>query len=255
MTDRTITALFETKADAERAREQLNTAGKNRQVEVHEQGQAGAAPSGKDEGFMEKVKDFFGGHEDAHAYGEGMRRGHFLLTAKVDEMDADEVARILEASKAIDFERTQQKWRGEGWTGKPAGEEQVIPMLEERLRVGKREVERGGVRVRSYVVETPVQEQIGLREERVSIERRPLDRPVAGNEAAFKDRNIELTETAEEAVVAKDTVVREEVVVRKQASERVEEVNDTVRKTEVDIQDTTGRSGEPRPGATPPRNV
>ena len=61
-----------------------------------------------------------------------------------------------------------------------AGSEEVVPVYEEELRVGKRDVSHGRVRLRSYVVETPVREQIGLREERVSVERRPVDRAVTG---------------------------------------------------------------------------
>jgi hypothetical protein len=52
---------------------------------------------------------------------------------------------------------------------------------------------------------------------------------------AFQERNIEMTETSEEAVVAKEAQVREELVVRKTAEEHVEKIDDTVRRTEVDV--------------------
>ncbi len=119
------------------------------------------------------------------------------------------------------------------------GSEEVIPIVEENLQVGKRDVERGRVRVRSYVVETPVSEQVMLHQEHVEVERRVIDRPVTGAEAVFQDRTIEATETAEEAVIAKETRVTGEVVIRKEATERTETVQDTVRRTEVDIDDTT----------------
>jgi hypothetical protein len=48
-----------------------------------------------------------------------------------------------------------------------AGGEAVVPVVEEELKVGKRTVEKGGVRVDTKVVETPVQEQVQLHEERV----------------------------------------------------------------------------------------
>jgi uncharacterized protein (TIGR02271 family) len=118
-----------------------------------------------------------------------------------------------------------------------AGEER-IPIVEERLRVGKREVGHGRVRIRSYVVETPVQEQVTLREERVNVERRPVDRPLtSADEALFQERTVEVTKTAEEAVVAKEARVVEEVTLRKTAEERTETVRDTVRRTEVDVED------------------
>src|SRR3954468_19403974 len=79
-------------------------------------------------------------------------------------------------------------------------------------KVGKRVVEQGRVRVRVYTVEHPVQEGVTLREERVAVERRPVDSPasVAPGEA-FQDRTIDVTTHREEPVIAKEARVREEV--------------------------------------------
>jgi len=121
-----------------------------------------------------------------------------------------------------------------------SGDETVIPIVEEQLSVGKREVERGGVRVRSYVVETPVEESVTLRDETVNVERRAVNRPADVTADAFRERTVELTETDEEAVVAKTARVVEEVVVSKDVTERTEHVSDTVRRTEVDVENTTG---------------
>ncbi len=117
------------------------------------------------------------------------------------------------------------------------GDQEVIPVTEEELHIGKRDVSHGRVRVRSYVVETPVSEDVSLRDERVHIERRPVDRAVTGDEALFQDRTIDVEERGEEAVVSKDTRVREELVINKEVGERTERVSDTVRRTEVDVDD------------------
>jgi uncharacterized protein (TIGR02271 family) len=118
-----------------------------------------------------------------------------------------------------------------------------IPVVREEVHVGKRVVERGGVRVFSRVVETPVNETVALREEHVSVERRPVDQPVNPRDTtAFKDKTIELRETAEEAVVQKSARVVEEVVVGKEVSQRKQQVKDTVRHTEVDVQPLQGTS-------------
>jgi uncharacterized protein (TIGR02271 family) len=109
---------------------------------------------------------------------------------------------------------------------------------EERLRVGKREVDRGGVRVRSYVVEEPVHEEVSLREERVHVERRPASGQVGAGEDVFREQTIELSERGEEAVVSKDTVVTGEVAISKAAEKRTESIDDTVRRTEVDVDDS-----------------
>ncbi|MCS0630085.1 YsnF/AvaK domain-containing protein [Telluria mixta] len=121
-------------------------------------------------------------------------------------------------------------------TGKAA-----IPVVQEEVRVGKRQVERGGVRVFSRLVETPVNETVSLREEHVSVERRPVDQPInPADVAALKDKTIELRETAEEAVVQKSARVVEEVVVGKEVSQRQEKIQDTVRHTEVEVQPLQG---------------
>lgn len=129
-------------------------------------------------------------------------------------------------------------------TGTSEREEQ-IPVVEEQVNIGKRTVERGGVRVRSYVVETPVEEQVRLRDETVTVERRPGGMVEGSADVpadAFRERTIEVTETDEEAVVSKTAHVRETVVVRKDVEERAQSVRDTVRRTEVEIEDTRDES-------------
>jgi uncharacterized protein (TIGR02271 family) len=113
----------------------------------------------------------------------------------------------------------------------------AIPVVQEDLKVGKREVQRGGVRVFSRVVETPVNESVNLREEHVSVERHAVDRPLsAGDKTAFKEQSIEMREKSEEAVVQKSARVVEEVVVGKQTTQRQEKIKDSVRHTEVQVE-------------------
>jgi uncharacterized protein (TIGR02271 family) len=220
---------------------------------------------------------------DASFVREGFRRGGGIVHAEVPDGHFDEVANVLEASGAVDLDTREAEWRKEGWTGSTtevatgtttattgtsagtgvrsgaatgdaaqrlgAAAEERIPIVEEYLRVGKREVGHGRVRIRSYVVETPVQEQVTLHQERVNVERRSVDRPLTGtDEALFQERVIEATETAEEAVVAKEARVVEEVALRKTAEERTETVRDTVRRTEVEVDDR--RTGATSSGVT-----
>jgi uncharacterized protein (TIGR02271 family) len=133
-------------------------------------------------------------------------------------------------------------WSGTGRTAGSAsglddGEEETLEIAEERLRVGKRDASRGSVRVRTYVVEEPVSETVNLREDRVEIERRPVDRSVGATEGAFQERSIEAEEYREEAVVAKEARVVEEVSLRRTSDEHEETVSDTLRHTEVEIED------------------
>ena len=146
-------------------------------------------------------------------------------------------------------------------TAAQTDEGDTIKLMEERLRVGKREVAAGAVRIRSYIVERPVEEQVTLHNETVQVERHPVDRAASPADlAAFQERSIEARATSEEAVVSKDARVVEEIGLKKTATDRVETVRDTVRKTEVEIEDGSTRgstanidpvTGKPRttPGA------
>ena len=131
--------------------------------------------------------------------------------------------------------------------------EKVIPVVEEELQVGKRAVERGGVQVNVGVNEKPVEEQVNLREERVRVERRPVDREATNADAAaFKEGTFEVREMAEQPVVNKQARVVEEVVVGKDVQERTETVRDTVRRTDVNVQQTGGQTTRAQTtGATP----
>jgi uncharacterized protein (TIGR02271 family) len=163
----------------------------------------------------------------AKEYEAGVKEGGIVMgfNARSDE-DAEYFEREWNTNKG------ENVYRGET----------TIPVVEEELQVGKREVERGGVRVESRVEERPVTEEVQLREERVHVERRPVDRPVTDADAAFREGTLEVTERAEEAVVGKTARVVEEVVVGKQVEEHTETVRDTVRRTDVDVQEVNTKN-------------
>ena len=290
---RTVTALYDTRAEAESARDRLSSAVDVDSVKIIDQGSSSGSGGGQSRqgGHSSALSGVHMAHEDRHAYGEGLRRGGAMLCAEVDsDEDTDKIIQILEQTSSVDMDDRQNSWRNEGWqpygassgstggfggstagtsgTGGTSGfgatsgttgtsttgtqgntvQEEHIPIVEEELRVGKREVTRGGARVRSYIKEVPVHEQVTLREEHVSVERRPVSDTMSTADLnsgdLLRERTVEMTETAEEAVVAKQAHVTEEVVVRKTAEEHVENIDDTVRRTEVDIDEGTsgGRS-------------
>jgi uncharacterized protein (TIGR02271 family) len=200
-------------------------------------------------------------------YSEGVRRGGYLVTVDAEESQVDRAVDVLEDHGAVNIEERAAEWQRSGWSGaretglgtttaaagtvqpEREGETARIPVVEEELKVGKRAVRRGGVRVYSHVTEQPVSEQVTLREEHVDVERHAVDRPAtAADLGAFKEGSIELTETAEEAVVAKEARVVEEVVVSKGATEHTETVEDTVRRTDVEVENLgpgAGTAGGP----------
>lgn len=132
-----------------------------------------------------------------------------------------------------------------------SNDEMRIPIVEEELRIGKRAVEGGGVRVNVRTEEKPVDEEVRLREERVIVERNPVNRPATEQElrAAGKGGAIEMTERSEEAVVDKKARVVEEVVVKKVAEERTENVHDKIHRTDVDVEKISAKEK----GGNPPK--
>jgi stress response protein YsnF len=266
MATRTLTAMYDTKGAAERARDDLVALGvSSADVTIRGAGAASSAtaPTGaEDKGLWASLADLFVPDEDRSTYAEGVRRGGHLLSARVPDGVEDRAVEVLERHGPVDVDERSRAWSGEGWsregyrdhagtTGATGGglgaartrEDGVVERAEEQLRVGKREVGRGTVRVRSYVVETPVEERVTLRDERVEVERRPVDRPVRPGDAAFQEREIAATERAEEAVVSKEARVVEEIGLRKEGDTRTETVRDTVRRQEVEVEDDRTATG------------
>jgi uncharacterized protein (TIGR02271 family) len=276
---RTVTALFDKREDALKAVEELVRAGIPRtavRVTPDKDVTAGstitAYDASRDEkGFWATLADFFMPDDDRYTYAEAMNRGSILVTVTVDGAQADLAEDILEQHGTVNLAEREESWRKTGWSGyagavKPGNAatgasrtaasstrnvkagEQVLPEVEERLRVGKRQVNSGRVKVRSYVIETPVTEQVNLHSETVHVERRPANRPVAAGDEAFRERTIEATATSEEAVIAKEARVTGEVVVKKDAKDRAKTVTETVRSTRVEVEDNRTSGNKPASG-------
>ncbi|WP_372622909.1 hemerythrin domain-containing protein [Falsiroseomonas sp.] len=124
----------------------------------------------------------------------------------------------------------------------PSGMEEVIPLGEEVLEVGKRTENRGTARIHRFVVETPVERQVTLQSERVVVERR---RPVSDTATGeiLTEVTVEVVETEEVPTVSKRMRLREEVVVRMERTQRVETVRETVRRDEVEIEQAGRKRG------------
>jgi uncharacterized protein (TIGR02271 family) len=122
----------------------------------------------------------------------------------------------------------------------------VVPVIEERIRVGKREVDAGGVHVQSKIVTEPIDEQVRLREEHVTLERRRVDQPLtpADVDARLKEGVVELRAMSEQPLIEKRARVVEEVLLKKDSSEHVEHIRDSIRHTEVEVTEISG-NGSP----------
>ena len=217
-----VTAMFETYQLARAARDDLVAEGvSTSQIDIIDNNaqptDASFAYERNETGVWGAIKRFFVPDEDAHHYAEGVTRGHAMLVVRPAAGMHDRVVEVLERFQPIDYDIRTNEWRNAGWSGTHAGQsalaatgrDEVIPLVEEQLRVGKRDVNRGTVRVRSYIVTRPVEEQVSLRDETVEVQRRAVNRPVTDADDVFRERVIEETETDQEAIVAKEAVVRE----------------------------------------------
>jgi len=193
--------------------------------------------------------NLFGGDDDddARRYTHVARNTGSIVTVHVSSAEhAHRAAEILDDAGAVDVdERASQS--GYQSNNLAAGSDTVTnantegqvsaQVIEENLQVGKRVEQTGGARLRSRIVERPVEANVRLREEHVTVQRNPVDRPATDADfAAFKEGDIEITESAERAVVGKEARVVEEVTLGKEVTEREETIHDTVRKTEVDVE-------------------
>lgn len=113
----------------------------------------------------------------------------------------------------------------------------IIPVMEENVKFGKRIVQTGGVRVNTSIVNEPVEKNVNLKEEHITLKRNPVNKPADDeNFEVFKESTIELPEHKEVPVISKEARIVEEISLNKDISERKETVRDTVRKTQVDIE-------------------
>lgn len=264
-TDATVVAVFRNTSDAQAAAEELQASGFSQDeifmnyadpTDVDTRDAGSAHHEGGIAGWFKRV---FGSDDesDQHYYQDAVSSGNVLLSVDTNEENASTAADILNRHSPVDV-RQEGEDSGSVATGSTVtnagaetapvrsstpGQTKAIPVVEEALRVGKRSVLRGGVRVYSRVLEQPVEETVSLQEERVRVERQPVNRPVKESDLRTgRDEVIEVQEYAEEPVVSKDARVVEEVRISKEAGQRQQTVKDTVRRTEVNVENLGGQS-------------
>lgn len=207
----------------------------------------------KQSGIAKFFKSLFGNDDDeVSRYSNVAERSGSIVTVHVQSSEeAEEAADILDDAGAVDVNEKASQY-GYGNYGEKTGGlsskdmytnldttegTTSIPIIEEQLEVGKRTVEKGGVRLKSRIVEREVEENLRLREERVWLERNSVDRPASEADFTnFKEGTIEMTEQSEVPVVNKQARVVEEVSLGKEVEEKDETVRGTVRSTEVDVE-------------------
>jgi uncharacterized protein (TIGR02271 family) len=271
MNTQTFVAVYDTAAHADAAVRDLRSANVPAEaITQHAKNEAmsdftGSAPA-QEQGFWASL---FGAEpdDDTTVYDRSIESGSTVVTVRAGADQYDRVIAILEKHNPIDPDERAAQYGslettttapavGAPGTAAPMTNGGAIQLAEESLSVGKRAVSGGTTRIRKYIVETPVEEQVNLRSEKVVIERRPITEDRPAGDASFADKTIEMTEMSEEAVASKTARITEEIGLRKEASDRVETVKDTVRREEAKVEKLPGGKSVRNSGvssATPPR--
>jgi len=254
--DATVVAVFDNADNARRAVNDLKAAGIDSDkvyISTQTAQNTGAPEQYHESGIKGWFKSLFGTaeHEHRRGYEQAVAAGKTVVSVDTPEANVDRISDILNQYSPIDVHAedlgsaegvaTSNVYNA-GYAGSEsdklnAREELGLPVVKEELKVGKRVVQKGGVRVYSQTSETPVEERVNLREERVRVNREPVNRPAT--EADFRagrEQVIEVPEYSEEPVVAKEARVVEEVRIGKDATERTETVKDTVRRNDVTVE-------------------
>jgi hypothetical protein len=178
-TRNSVTSIFKDRDIAEKAAQKLTEAGiSSGNVRLIADGsEVAKQPEGKKR-IWDRLEDFLFPAEDRALYSEGIRRGHYLVTASGLSSDQYETAlTVLEEAGAVDFDMLADTWRSEGWDdtqdyldkfetpltvidSKDAAKlvsgghgDDVVKVITKKLNVGTRDGDQAHPRVRVYKVE------------------------------------------------------------------------------------------------------
>ena len=185
--NQSVVAVFEDRAQAERARQQLIATGfPSERVSFQlgagadsaaEAGGSSARADDGERGIGDFFRSLFGMDDDRpEHYEEASRRGHTTLVVHAEgENEVDQLRALLERFDVIDIEERAMQWQSEapgllrGQTagrGMASGRGDAVTdtsvansVIEEDIRIGNREEDRGRVRVYSRVTERPVEQR------------------------------------------------------------------------------------------------
>ena len=206
---------------------------------------------------------------EAHVLGETVESGGTVLSVRVPQDQVAQAAGILDLHHPVDVHDRAvtsgiaqpahveaatksmaavplARDQGVAVTSKLAQTQPgTLKLAEEHLDVGKKRIETGRTRVRRFTTERDVAEDVTLHDEHAEVLRTAVSQPGALSEADWADREIEVTETKEQALVNKTARVVEEVSLRSKGEEHVETIHEKLRRQEAEVQQVDA-SGQPR---------
>jgi len=195
-----------------------------------------------DESLWERVKDFFGFDDDDEQYREGLevyrddlRKGNILVLINDEEAPAS-LKNKLATLETTYWESCCNRARSKGAISSEQLTEETIPLQEERLNLNREEIQAGEVVIKKRVIEESTTIEVPVKREEVVIERVPVSerRPATGS---FEEETITIPLRQEQIRVSKEPVVTEEVRVTKRNIEDTEQINASLRKEELAIEE------------------
>jgi uncharacterized protein (TIGR02271 family) len=257
----TVIGIFGKGVDAQTAVQKLESNRINPgNIDISDQSSASAVSgtTNTDDRIGNFFGSLFGNNEEARKHSEVARKGWVVTVHADSKQEAERAADILDTCGAVNVDEQTAQQNNTQATGAATNmntgttSDRTIPIVEERMRVGKESIETGGIRMRSRIIERPVEEHLRLREEHLHVERHPVNRPATESDIQnFKEGETTITEHAERAIVNKEARVVEEIKIGKHTEEHDETVRDTVRKTDVEVDQLRPGTEQRRPGTDP----
>ena len=270
----TIVAVFDTAAHAEAAVKALKAGGfADADISIFDEarlkaGKAALAAGVKEAGLWHRL---FGGdvyQHEAAIYGQTVERGGVVVSVRVLDSEVAHATAILDIHRPVDVhdravtsgvapaarvEAVEKKLDAVPLAAVQkvavspklaAAHDEVLRLAEEQLQVGKKMVQTGRTRIRRFVTEREASADVTLHEEHAEVLRRAVTDPKFVGVIDWADKEIEVIETAEQALVNKTARVVEEVSLKKIGSDHVETVKDKIRRQQVEVErvDAAGKA-------------
>jgi hypothetical protein len=241
----TVTALYDTREEAARALEVLQTEVPIRHANIYDSSPAS----------LDALQRLDLTPEEQSACEQKLASGEYMLLAQPGTgAEPERIISVLERIAYDDLARPEpeplQPQTDSMENGSTVSAPQRSPVMEGELRVGTPLVLRGGASVRTSVNEVPVPQESELIETFAQSDARPAQRRITEQDldqaGLLRPRAMEFAQVGEEAVIRKEAVVREEVVVSKTTEHRAHQIHDTVRRTQVETEELDPESADRR---------
>ncbi|KAA3437066.1 PRC-barrel domain-containing protein [Rufibacter hautae] len=250
-----IIGLFSDAGRAERARQELLHSGFPEDAIEVTYRQEAAQGSNASSQFEQFFYSLFTNPEEASTYEAKMQNSNALIVVHAYSQDeANRAAHLLDNRRPPELDIQVEKADSDASVTEHTtphtynSNTTSIPVIEERTLGGNQEIDTIQTHAQRQTVDNYLKEDTQPREEQPLLERIPVDHPT--NEADFKsfqEGYLELKEYAEVPIITKEAFVVEEITIGKDVEVREELIQETARKTEIQIEELRSDSAHERP--------